>query len=832
MISFKNPILFAPMLLSLNACNDSSSTSPQAAPKPTRPPTVLVEEFIISEAANSKFNINKMSSIVFNGRQIDDIVMTKQAYRSPYFKAYKLNAKNSTETTSATKGAVLYDLQPFAFPEIATYRGYSATHPNIMFYGAVFSDGIFELHAIEADQDGNFVVSKQNWFIPLVDRVSVGQTVKNANPIMLEYIDNKDYEIAPDRAKNQVVRGMSEQLGKHNYLYRMQYIDHQSDKNRPSQVTDQYLRDRITATEMQALWQTLIYGSKTGLRFDVSEYYWHSGNFTWDWESSVGSGYVEPDYAPYFDGKRSHNMQYLTYDKTDGTGACWANGGWAACSLAARPSSYTAHEIGHNFGIGHKEPSDAYKHIMSGINLGTMQARAVNVRINDGKLMPPTKAESFPTPPSAFKDFATTYINQVVTISPLKNDFDINGDSLKLSDAKLIEGKGKLTWNEAIGTLTFAPAQDWQGQAKVRYTTAESNNNYGQTGSNLVVINVIKPGLAARYHFDQLAFDSDKDGDLNESEMTDAFDGEYESRFKYVLRRFQDRSGNENHLYQYPMTWGSYVEPRKIIGNQPFNPKDYFSDDAVKGRSVQFEMQLDNTVAPRWACDLNFDNDFSNDNNACTENQISTLDLKPLPEHGENELFNLNAFNPGSKNFAFSGWFKCGDDNCVNGQTLLASKMYHEVVDPSRHDRNYGGWQIYLDNGQIKSSIASRDVTAYDNVLSLASGVQINDGRWHHIVMNIDRTHSSYELWVDNVKTAQLPIPSTFGEIIAIRSKFNSRSYVGGADAIIGGHLSRFEKEGKKFQPIIRPNNYVDEVEVHHSALSPQAIQTLYLQKG
>src|SRR5207249_8848348 len=85
--------------------------------------------------------------------------------------------------------------------------------------------------------------------------------------------------------------------------------------------------------------------------------------------------------------------------------------------------------------------------------------------------------------PVARDDTATTPENTPVTIAPLANDSDVNGDLLTLTDAVTTNGTVSI-----VGTnLLFTPATNFIGTATITYTISDGK---GGTASALVTVSV------------------------------------------------------------------------------------------------------------------------------------------------------------------------------------------------------------------------------------------------------------------------------------------------------------------------------------------------------
>jgi hypothetical protein len=95
-------------------------------------------------------------------------------------------------------------------------------------------------------------------------------------------------------------------------------------------------------------------------------------------------------------------------------------------------------------------------------------------------------------PPLAGNDTAFTVRNTAVTISPLVNDSDPDGDALTIATLHATNGTASIT---SVTNVLFTPATNFAGTATVRYTVSDG---HGGTTSALITINVANhPPVAA-----------------------------------------------------------------------------------------------------------------------------------------------------------------------------------------------------------------------------------------------------------------------------------------------------------------------------------------------
>ena len=99
------------------------------------------------------------------------------------------------------------------------------------------------------------------------------------------------------------------------------------------------------------------------------------------------------------------------------------------------------------------------------------------------------------TPPDARNDSAATNENQSVRISVLSNDFDANGDALRVIAAS--GGSNGRTSVNGDGTITYTPNADFDGTDTFTYTISDGNGGR-DTATVTVRVNNVNSGPDAR----------------------------------------------------------------------------------------------------------------------------------------------------------------------------------------------------------------------------------------------------------------------------------------------------------------------------------------------
>ncbi|MCF2870611.1 cadherin-like domain-containing protein [Octadecabacter sp. G9-8] len=124
--------------------------------------------------------------------------------------------------------------------------------------------------------------------------------------------------------------------------------------------------------------------------------------------------------------------------------------------------------------------------------------------------------------PDAVDDANTTDEDTSVTVDLLANDTDPEGDDLEVISATLISGEGTITDN-GDGTVTFEPAEDFNGEAVIEYTISDGNGGE-DTAQHTITVDAVNDAPDAvddasvtdedtAVIVDLLANDTDVDGD-------------------------------------------------------------------------------------------------------------------------------------------------------------------------------------------------------------------------------------------------------------------------------------------------------------------------------
>ncbi|GAA5497575.1 hypothetical protein Rhal01_03771 [Rubritalea halochordaticola] len=131
-----------------------------------------------------------------------------------------------------------------------------------------------------------------------------------------------------------------------------------------------------------------------------------------------------------------------------------------------------------------------------------------DIKIADGTLLQPNGDYPSPAHPYSHLDLATTNVNQAVTISPLANDTDFNGDSISIVSFTATTANGG-TVVQSGNDLIYTPPAGYVGKDIIAYTI-EDDSGAGDGGANLqaqdlIFIEVVNNGLTLKYDFNDVS---------------------------------------------------------------------------------------------------------------------------------------------------------------------------------------------------------------------------------------------------------------------------------------------------------------------------------------
>lgn len=95
----------------------------------------------------------------------------------------------------------------------------------------------------------------------------------------------------------------------------------------------------------------------------------------------------------------------------------------------------------------------------------------------------------FADPPTAVNDSRTIPINSSITLNPIANDFDADGDAISVISVTS-SNNASVTLN-SDGSVFYSPNTDFQGADTFTYTIQETTTEEAQTATGSVTINVV-----------------------------------------------------------------------------------------------------------------------------------------------------------------------------------------------------------------------------------------------------------------------------------------------------------------------------------------------------
>ena len=96
--------------------------------------------------------------------------------------------------------------------------------------------------------------------------------------------------------------------------------------------------------------------------------------------------------------------------------------------------------------------------------------------------------------PDAVNDVATTDEEVAITLTPLDNDTDVDGDTLRITAASVPSDQGTVTFNDT--EIVFTPADDFFGEATISYSITDDNGGT-DTAEIAVTVNNINDAPVA-----------------------------------------------------------------------------------------------------------------------------------------------------------------------------------------------------------------------------------------------------------------------------------------------------------------------------------------------
>ncbi|SHI50114.1 Cadherin domain-containing protein [Rubritalea squalenifaciens DSM 18772] len=169
------------------------------------------------------------------------------------------------------------------------------------------------------------------------------------------------------------------------------------------------------------------------------------------------------------------------------------------------------HEVGgHGWNANHSQYGEDAMRGGDNPNYGAPNKQRMKVtqsnKIADGTLWQPNGDYPDPVHPSTDLDLVTTTVDQAVTISPLANDTDANGDTLSLLSFTATTANGG-TVTKSGNNLTYTPAEGYVGKDIIAYTV-QDDSTASLKSQELIFIEVVNQGLTVHYTMDEVTGNS------------------------------------------------------------------------------------------------------------------------------------------------------------------------------------------------------------------------------------------------------------------------------------------------------------------------------------
>ncbi len=395
-------------------------------------PTVITDPTkTAGEALPQRLDI----SVLYNDIE-HQITLEKHSVRSPDFQFLTFDSRRQQQ------------YQPvIPMPEPRTYRGIVENDPFLTVTGVIDAKGTLHLTLWRGDRNIAFIRHSVEEHI---DSTKLGNnetsTFDRSMDVSIPEITNNQFYV-PEPEGNF-----------HNYLSRVRFLHEASQfANR----ANSNLLDALAQMEGHINETDYVWAQKTGLRWDMGQAIVEQHG-----DSTADGMQSRP--AP----KDSTNFS-IDFQDPAGGGYCWGGGDWIGCVADFTIHWGYTHEIGHNMGMGHNEQTDNDYQIMApGPHMSNMQSRQTLRRLQTGTKFQPVTPIEHPMLPAAFKDYLTVYQDEPGTIDVLGNDYDVNGDSLSISDYDSTTKEGG-TVSLINGVFHYTPPQGFIGGDQFTYIVTD-----------------------------------------------------------------------------------------------------------------------------------------------------------------------------------------------------------------------------------------------------------------------------------------------------------------------------------------------------------------------
>ncbi|MGF1788494.1 PA14 domain-containing protein [Photobacterium swingsii] len=436
--------------------------------------TVVIDE---SKVAGEALPRSISLSVTHEGKQYD-LSLTKHSVRSPHYQLLTYDERREQQFMPVVP-----------MPEVRTYRGVVDNDRTLTVTGVVDTNGKMYLSLWGGD--------RLRWTqdISINDRINksaLGNSEISNDELIIDFdmpvmTNNRLYLPQPG-------------LDFHNNLGRITFTHNNSQfvANAGSNITNAVAQMEGHINELDYAW-----AQKTGLRWDIAR----------SLIEVNGDSSKATDPRPAARDAANFSIQFQ--DPKNG-GYCWGGGDWVGCVANYRMNWGFIHEIGHNFGLGHGEQTDNNEQIQTpSTHMGNMQAWKTTGRLQHGSKFKAATALTDPMLPATFKDYITVYQNESGSVNPLANDFDANGEVLRIAHFDPASAKGG-TVTQIGNNLNYTPPADFIGVDQLSYTATDGQ--FETTGP--IQIQVIKRDIAGDWDLDTLEGNTIKDKSPNHYDLT------------------------------------------------------------------------------------------------------------------------------------------------------------------------------------------------------------------------------------------------------------------------------------------------------------------------
>lgn len=369
---------------------------------------------------------------------IKNVELSKHSVRSPNFALITYDDRRQQQFEAVSP-----------MPEVRTYRGHITNDPYVVVTGVVNAEGTLYLTGWENQGQSwtrNISIADQ------VDTDALGNSEIDTEELIV------DFAIPATEGNQLYVPQPGNDF--HNNLARAYIHFHNGQLNSKAGGN---LINAVAMMEGHLNELDYVWAQKTGLRWDL-------GYGLIEMHGSTDTA-TDPRPGP----KDSTNFAIEFQDPRNG-GYCWGGGDWVGCEAWYRLNWGFTHEIGHNFGLGHWEQEDNANQLQQpGTQMGNMQSRSTLVRLQSGSKFKAAKAIEAPMPPAAFKDYVTVYRNESVSVAPLANDYDANGETLSIVSFDATTAAGGVV-TQSGNTLRYTPPTGFVGNDQLTYTVSDGTN--------------------------------------------------------------------------------------------------------------------------------------------------------------------------------------------------------------------------------------------------------------------------------------------------------------------------------------------------------------------